>query len=336
MKEGKNMCTAITLQTAQQENFFGRSMDFSYAIDPSVYVFSVGYEWGNLLKTTRFTHAYSFIGIGQELEGNVTFVDGVNEKGFAVAALYFPGYAQYQSIAKTPQKPQIAALEVSHYLLGKCEATDGVKEALAAVDIVSVADPVTQTVAPLHWIATDKSGKCIVIEHTEKGLFLWENEIGVLTNSPDFSWHMTNLRNYMNAVPQQREQAAWNGVTLRPFGNASGTDILPGGYTPPARFVRTAYQKSFVPTPQSRGEAVNTCFHILEGVSIPKGVVVTSRDTVDYTRYVAFMNTATCEYFFKTYENGNIRTAKLPIDIQKGSPPQCYGKLKRPAVFEQM
>ncbi|MEA5001900.1 MAG: linear amide C-N hydrolase, partial [Christensenella sp.] len=100
--------------------------------------------------------------------------------------------------------------------------------------------------------------------------------------------------------------------------------------------VRTAYQRSFVPIPEGRDEAVITCFHILEGVSIPKGVVVTSRDTVDYTRYIAFMNTATCEYFFKTYDNSKILSAKLPQGMERGSQPVCFGKLNRPAVFEPM
>lgn len=330
------MCTAMTLQTAQQENFFGRSMDFSYAIDPSMYVFSEGYAWDNLLGRTRFENAYAFIGIGQELKGNVTFVDGVNEKGFAAATLYFPGYAHYEKISEQAAKPQLAALEIVHYLLGTCGNLQDVCEALGRIEIVSVPDPVTGTVAPLHWITTDRTGKSLVIEQTQKGLALHENPVGVLANSPDFEWHMTNLRNYMNAEPQQKAEAVWGEAKLNPFGNASGTDVLPGGYTPPARFVRTAYQKSFVPVPKDREEAVITCFHILEGVSIPKGVVVTNRNTMDFTRYVAFMNTATCEYFFKTYDNSGIVTVRLPSDLKKGEAPRCFGKLNRPSVFETM
>ncbi|MEA5004478.1 MAG: linear amide C-N hydrolase, partial [Christensenella sp.] len=233
------MCTALTLQTMQKENFFGRSMDFSYAIDPSIYAVPGGREWRNLLATTAFQNEYSFIGVGQELNGNLTFADGVNEKGFAAATLYFPGYAHYGAISKEAKRPQLAALEVVHYLLGRCSSTDDVQEALAAIEIVSVPDPITNTVAPLHWIVTDRRGRCLVAEQTEQGLRLWDNEIGVLTNSPDFPWHMTNLRNYMSAVPQQHSEVVWGKAKLRPFGNASGTDSLPGGYTPPARFVRT-------------------------------------------------------------------------------------------------
>lgn len=50
-------------------------------------------------------------------------------------------------------------------------------------------------------------------------------------------------------------------------------------------------------------EAVTVCFHIMESVSIPKGAVITSQNTYDYTRYTAFINTSTCEYFFKTVQS---------------------------------
>ncbi|HBI05138.1 MAG TPA: penicillin amidase, partial [Paenibacillaceae bacterium] len=32
------MCTAITLQSIQGENFFGRTMDFSHPIEPGLYI----------------------------------------------------------------------------------------------------------------------------------------------------------------------------------------------------------------------------------------------------------------------------------------------------------
>ena len=54
-----------------------------------------------------------------------------------------------------------------------------------------------------------------------------------------------------------------------------------------------------------------TCFHIMNSVSIPKGIVLTDRGTYDYTKYTAFINTNTCEYYFKTYENDQIITASL-------------------------
>ncbi|MDR1547775.1 MAG: choloylglycine hydrolase family protein [Hungatella sp.] len=305
------MCTAFTLRSRQGETFFGRNMDFSYDIEPHLYIVPKNYEWDNALSREKIRDIYCFIGIGQELEGDLGFFDGVNEMGFAAAVLYFAGYAQYNTGQDSGAREQIASKDFLHYILGRCTDIDDLRELLKTISIVGLEDPVTQTVAPLHWIAVDRSGECVVIEQTERGMEVITNPIGVMSNSPDFRWHMTNLRNYMEASPYQSEEAVWGNVRLTPFGQAGGTQALPGGYTSPERFVRTAYLKSFIPTPQSRMEAVISCFHVMESVSIPKGAVVTSKNSYDYTKYTAFINTATCEYFFKTYDNIQVESASL-------------------------
>ena len=81
---------------------------------------------------------------------------------------------------------------------------------------MGVPDPVTQRAAPLHWIAADKSGKCIVIEQTGNGIEVLDNPIGVLANSPDFHWHMTNLKLY-GCINCAREASEKGKRTLIPF-----------------------------------------------------------------------------------------------------------------------
>lgn len=327
------MCTAVTLQSRQMENFFGRTMDFSYCIEPQLYVMPPDYAWNNVLNSTKFYDRYRFIGIGQESDGILGFFDGVNETGFAAAALYFAGYAQYSTQISDAEREPVSSLDFLHYILGRCGSVEDLMAVLRNVSLVGLPDPVTRTVAPLHWIAADRSGKCVVIEQTENGLWLFPNPIGVMANSPDFPWHMTNLRNYMDASPKQNREVFWGKVPLRPFGQAAGTAPLPGGYTSPERFVRTAYQKTHTPVPGDRIEAITTCFHIMESVTIPKGVVVTDQGTYDYTKYTAFVNTNTCEYFFKTYDNSEITCAGLWDHSNSGTQPVSLGKLMHPVVL---
>lgn len=329
------MCTAITLQSRQIETFFGRTMDFSYCIDPSLYAVPQNQIWYSVLNGKPFRDRYAFIGIGQESDGILGFFDGVNERGFAAAVLYFAGYAEYGSPENSPQKEPVASLDFLHYLLGNCGSAEELEELLRRISLVGFPDPVTKAVAPLHWIAADKSGKCAVIEQTGRGLELFRNPIGVMANSPDFLWHMTNLRNYMGVSPEQASEASWGDVLLKPFGQGAGSMLLPGGYTSPERFVRTAYQKTHVPIPESRAEAVITCFHIMESVTVPKGVVRTDRGTYDYTKYTAFLNTGTCEYFFKTHNNNEIRTAGL-WEHYNAARLVRITKLNRPVTFEKV
>nr|DAK78384.1 MAG TPA: hypothetical protein [Caudoviricetes sp.] len=304
------MCTAMTLQSQSNELFFGRTMDFSHDIIPQLYIIPSSYAWHSNLNNNQIRNSYRFIGLGQELEGILGFFDGVNEKGFAAAVLYFAGYAQYATKAHLGTEP-IASVDFLHYILGRCSSVKELPSLLKDITIVGTPDPVTKTIAPLHWIAADRSGACVVIEPTSMGLELINNPIGVMSNSPDFHWHMTNLRNYIEASPRQTEEAFWNNIGLTPFGQAGGTIPLPGGFTSPERFVRTAYLKTQLPKPKDSNEAIAACFHIMGSVSIPKGAVITSRNTYDYTKYTAFINVSTCEYFYKTYEDINVKTASL-------------------------
>lgn len=164
------------------------------------------------------------------------------------------------------------------------------------ISLVGIPDPMTQTAAPLHWIAADRSGKCVILEQTGRKIELFTNPIGVMVNSPDFLWHMTNLRNYMEVTPRQIEETVWGGVRLSPFGQAGGTVSLPGGYTSPERFVRAAYLKTHISKPETPEAALLSFFQIIKTVSIPTGAVVTDRGTDDYSQYTAFININNGEY----------------------------------------
>lgn len=305
------MCTAMTLQSKSKEQFFGRTMDFSHDIIPQLYIVPSSYTWVNSLNGKGMKNTYRFIGLGQELDGLLGFFDGVNEKGFAAAVLYFAGYARYDNQLMNPSTDLVASIDFLHYILGNCASIKELPALLKDISIVGIEDPVTNTVAPLHWITTDRSGECVVIESTIRGVELINNPIGVMTNSPDIHWHMTNLRNYMEVTPTQVDEVLWDNINLTPFGQAGGTIQLPGGFTSPERFVRTSYLKTHIPTPKDSTEAITACFHIMESVSIPKGAIITNRNTYDYTKYTAFINTNTCDYFYKTYDDLQIRTANL-------------------------
>ncbi len=305
------MCTAITL-SAQSGNFFlARTMDFSYDLVPQLIIMPRSHTWDGALEGVTLTNTYRFMGLGQEMDGLLAFFDGINEEGFAAAALFFAGYARYEHSPVRSPSGTIASVDFLHYLLGQCGAVSELPSLLKNVKISGVKDPMTGTVSPLHWIAADKSGACVVIESTKRGVELLHNSIGVMTNSPDLHWHMTNLRNYIGVTPTQTEKAVWGDVPLIPFGQGGGTIGLPGGFSSPERFVRAAYLKTHIPPTVDSRTAVGDCFHVLANVALPKGAVITSRGTYDYTRYTAVMNLNSLEYFYRTYDDFHVKTATL-------------------------
>jgi choloylglycine hydrolase len=145
---------------------------------------------------------------------------------------------------------------------------------------------------------------------------LYDDQIGILTNAPTFDWHMTNLRNYLMGRADNPQPVAAAGTVLAPPGQASGFLGIPGDWTPPSRFVRTAARRLFASKTDTATDTVNLVAHILNAVDIPKGTV---RDTVgnqnfsDYTQWVVIEDLSNRKLYFRSYDNLSMRM----IDIKR-------------------
>ena len=132
-------------------------------------------------------------------------------------------------------------------------------------------------VQPVHYSVTDKSGGAIVIEYTAEGRKIHDNTIRVMTNSPTYDWHMTNIKHYVHLEnkrkPVRKYHDANRNEHVLPLLPASGLLGLPGDYSSPSRFVRAAAMVHFSMVPETFEEAVVTSFHILNSVDVSKGMV---------------------------------------------------------------
>jgi len=163
----------------------------------------------------------------------------------------------------------------------------------------------------------DASGKSIVIEYVNGKLNIHDNPLGVMTNSPTFDWHMTNLRNYVNFSLVNVPPVQLGSVTLTGFGQGTGMLGLPGDFTPPSRFVRAvAFSQSVLPS-ATGNDAVLQAFHILNNFDIPKGAArEREKDEhgniqADHTIWTSANDLKTKRFYFRTYENSQIRMVDL-------------------------
>lgn len=306
------MCTALSLIAENNEVTWGRTLDFAHVVNAELVAIPEKYKHKMAATKKESTFKYRVIGGGKMIDGSLVLVDGVNEKGLSGGALYFPGFAYFHDTATDDSSlVNVAATEFIVYCLANFGSIDEVLENLNSIYLVGVADNVTKTVAPLHWMFTDKTGRSVVIEHTSDGYHVHENEVGVMTNSPDFNWHVTNLRNYVNVNAKQKAESEWGDYTVKPFGQASGLLGLPGDYTPPARFVRTAYQRAHIEKASDAEKTITLGFQILKNVSIPKGIVINVHGKPDYTQYTAFIDLQTQTYYYNTYNDIDVHSMRL-------------------------
>ncbi|MEG0752366.1 MAG: choloylglycine hydrolase [Angelakisella sp.] len=299
------MCTALILETQDKNVLFGRNLDWVYNLEQSPVLVPRNFRWYNKVSSEWFSNPYAILGIGDILDKQPLLLDGINEEGLACAALYFPGYAKFND-KKEANKTNIAPLDITYWVLSKFQTVEQVAYALNNVNIVRFPE-----YGDLHWIVADKSGKSIVIEKTDKGLNVYDNDIRVLTNSPSFDWQTTNLNQYIPITPIQPSDVYWSEQKLSPVGKGLGTLGMPGDYSPPSRFIRAAFAKTNMPVPENEIIGISEFYHILNNVAVVNGSVVTRENLKETTLYSSCMNLQKCIYYYNTYYNNRINAINL-------------------------
>lgn len=72
---------------------------------------------------------------------------------------------------------------MSHYLLGNFDNVIDIRNNL--LNNITVTN-----FSMLHWAIADSEGNSIVVEYINGSLNIHNNDVGVLTNDPDYIWHL--------------------------------------------------------------------------------------------------------------------------------------------------
>lgn len=192
------------------------------------------------------------------------------------------------------------------YFLSQAKTVSEVKEMASGLNIVM--EDKTGPSGGNHFFFMDKIGDTLVLEPKNGELLAYANPYGVLTNSPEFPWHATNLKNYVQLKPENIESVEFNSALVTKFGEGTGMLGLPGDFTPPSRFVRAAYFVSNTDKNLSRVPALLQGFRVLSQFDIPKGAIIDPKEKhEDTTLYTSMMDTSNLSYHVKCQNNINLQ-----------------------------
>jgi choloylglycine hydrolase len=312
-------CTGIRLIAADGTVVHARTMEFAIDIHSDLMMVPRGYARSGTTpdgkEGLKWKAKYASVGLNGV--GLPVLFDGLNEKGLAAGTFYFPGSAGYMPYTAADAGKTIAQWEVGSWILENFASVDEVKANIGNIVVPAVVFSGWGFAPEAHYIVHDASGKSIVIEYVGGKLNVYDDPLGVFTNSPSFDWHMTNLRNYVNFSMTNVPPVQLGSVKLEPFGQGSGMLGLPGDFTPPSRFVRAvAFSQSVFPS-QTGHDAILEAFHILNQFDIPKGAAREHEKDehgnilADYTIWTAASDLKAKQYYFRTYENSQIRMVDL-------------------------
>jgi len=278
------MCTAITLQT--KDHYFGRNLDLEYSYQETVTITPRNYPF-YFRKAFSYLAHHAIIGMAYVNNDYPLYYDAVNEMGLSMAGLHFPDHAIYLPSKK--DMDNIAPFEFIPWVLGKCSSVMEAKKLIQHTNLVNEPFSKDLPLTPLHWILSDRESS-IVLEPLEQGLVIYDNPVGILTNSPTFEEQLLSLQ------------------------NTNPHEFLPGDWASSSRFIKAAYVKKHSVCEPDERASVNQFFHLLDAVAYPRGCRTIKNNRYEITVYSSCCNMDRGIYYYKTYENSRITGVDLFLE----------------------
>ena len=323
-------CTQIQVMAKDGSPVIARTMEFApnlashISTSPAGKVFQSPSPDGN--NGLQWTSKYGYVLI--DSFGQKRVIDGMNTEGLSMGWLYLPEYAEYPKVPSGMESSALNYLFVGDWVLGNFTTVDQVKKAIGDVHVYGSEEsfgPFKDVIFPLHLIVTDASGKSLVVEWVAGKVKVYDNAPGILTNSPEFSWQLINLKNYMNMTPYAPSPVVISGVEYSAVGQGAGSIGIPGDFSPPSRFVKMSFLvKNALPV-DTADEAVVLAEHIINNADIPKGAVRGAKggedEGVESTQWTVFKDLKNRELYYKSYDNTTMQVIDLKkLDFSKGAP----------------
>lgn len=304
------MCTSSTLKTENNLSILGRTFDFTeLGEEMNIFVIPRNYKWFNKQENQVVNNKYAIVGVGIQYNNNIILSDGMNECGLMGAALYFEGYASYNN-KKRPCYLNLTCYDVMTWILSQYNSVRDIINNFKNINLLCEKIELLGGEPPLHWIFSDRSANTIVIEPLKDGIKIYCNPVGVMANSPDFNWQLTNLQQYISVKVEDSDPVYWGDYELVPSDLSSGTFGLPGDFSSPSRFVRAAFLRNHIEPSYCEADGIKNTFKVLDYCSESKGIVL-DEDELEYTIYTSVMCAQSGVYYYNTYNNMQINAVCL-------------------------
>ncbi len=298
------MCTSISWENG--DFYIGRNMDISFDFDRKIVVVPRNYEFVFKEIPPLNTH-YAIMGTAMVAENYPLFAEAVNEKGLYMAGLNFPGIAVFNKNDAT--KDNVTGNECSPYILCKASNITEAGELLNHINVTDTPFMKGLPIPELHFIISDKNGS-LVVECTKKGMNVFENKTGVMTNNPPFNIQLHNLNNFMHLSNKNPKNTMTSEIDLEHYCMGMGALGLPGDFSSQSRFVKAYFLKANAVAEKSETASMIQMFHMLDAVAMVRGSVLDGENH-DITVYSCCINADKGIYYYKTYESSGISSVNM-------------------------
>ncbi len=283
------MCTAIKIDY-DNGCVMGRTMDFEVPVNYNAVYQPAEYNFADDLMEKPLYSKYKTLGMC--FENRTPLKDGVNEHGLIGVTNTFTGFNLYDNQVDVG-KTNISSLNYLTYALSNYKSVEELVEDLPNIHMSSKNHKDENVISPdFHFMFTDGTKRCIVIQPRKSKLVLHENPYDVMTNSPGFQSHVRRLNQH---------------IDLDNLDGFNSSKNLPGGYDPFSRFIKAFYLTKTNTESKNYKEAFSNFYNIMGAMTMPEGFVRNKKyDETTYTRYICSYDTDNKLLTVKSHKNPTV------------------------------
>lgn len=281
------MCTSLIYRDTADKVYFGRTLELTTDLPYGIVYVPPGAAFSSQLAdhpAAKYAGKHGVIAVAMPAriptaDAPLGFADfkaleGMNDQGLTFSLLSYPAAAGTEAKVATTQAV-LSASDLGSWALSQFATVAEVKEALAAQPVMLEALALLGgVVSPFHYVVHDAGGAAFVIEFDHGEMKTYDNPVGVMTNGPQFSWHLTNLGNYTHLGNVDKSSGAFGDFKVAQPDSGIATAGLPASNTSVGRFVRAAFYAHFTEKADSPDLAVRTLAHIMNNFDRPRGVSI--------------------------------------------------------------
>lgn len=283
------MCTSLIYRDAMNRAYLGRTLELSLELPYQIALFPPSLTLGSQVSDhplLSWNTKHAFIAVTMPLTSPVSqtpmgkqdlkVIEGLNNAGLSFSVQSYSQAGGSQAHVE-PTCAVLSAADLGAWVLGQFTTVEEVKTALIEQPVLMEPVPILGGLEmPFHYSVHDASGSSIVIEFHHGAITVYDNPVGVMTNAPQFSWHLANLNNYTFLTNIDRSKSKFGSYDAAQPGAGIAKAGLPSSDTSVDRFVRAAFYAQYAEKQTDPDQAVKMVAHLMNNFDRPRGI------TIDY------------------------------------------------------
>ena len=172
---------------------------------------------------------------------------------------------------------------------------------------------------PFHFAFYDKTGGSVVVEVKNGALIIYDNPTGVMTNGPEFPWHIENLNNYAHMTNVEEVSGQVGSVKLRQPDSGIATSVLPSSATSVGRFVKAVYYSAFANRVDNPDLQIAELGHVMNNFDRPKNITkelaaaakpdgTPAKYMTEFTLWIVLTDLSRGNMYVRLYDSLNYQT----------------------------